>query len=93
MTEHPVFECASCSDRFLITGKEHVLHRGEEALESKNFHMAFKVVVSEFRCPCGAEFSNGDEESVAAGSALEHGVLGHLSRPPLMMCPLPGHLQ
>ena len=59
MTESQTFECASCSDRFLITGKEHVLHRGEEALESKNFHMAFKVVVSEFRCPCGAEFSNG----------------------------------
>ena len=59
MTEHPVFECASCSDRVLITGKEHVLHRGEEALESKNFHMAFKVIVSDFHCPCGAEFSNG----------------------------------
>jgi hypothetical protein len=59
MTESQVFECANCNDRYLITGKEHVIHKGEEVLESRNFRMAFKVNVSEFKCAvCGAEYSN-----------------------------------
>ena len=60
MSESQVFECASCQDRYLFSGTEHVIHRGEEVLDKKNFHMSFKVVVSEFRCAeCGAELSNG----------------------------------
>ena len=60
MTEAQTFDCPACGDRYLITGKEHVIHKGHEELESKNFHMAFKVNVSEFKCAvCGAEYSNG----------------------------------
>ena len=59
MTGSQTFECANCNDRYLITGKEHVIHKGEEVLESRNFRMAFKVNVSEFKCAsCGAEYSN-----------------------------------
>ena len=60
MTESQTFECANCNDRYLITGKEHVIHKGEGELTERNFRMAFKVNVSEFKCAsCGAEYSNG----------------------------------
>ena len=59
MTESQTFECANCNDRYLITGKEHVIHKGEGELTERNFRMAFKVNVSEFKCAsCGAEYSN-----------------------------------
>ena len=59
MTGSQTFECANCNDRYLITGKEHVIHKGEGELTERNFRMAFRVVVNEFKCAvCGAEYSN-----------------------------------